>query len=365
MALDELYELVVELERRIADEGAALRQSEALTRYALVDPLLRALGWDTADAKSVIPEYRSAAGVADYALFSGSGQPPALIIEAKKLGEPLDDRVALQSLNYCNLVGTPYFALTDGKTWKIYATFEQAPLADRIIVEFAIGDMDAVEACIKALALWRRSVDTGNVKTSSPILPWQQGAVARVDPVAPATPTPTPATLAPATPPPAALVPNPVIPAPQVAPPARQSTPTTPSVDTSDWIPLSEYRPQPYEGLSEIRFPDGTNADIKYQKDIIIATTRWLISRGLLQPHNPEHCPIRNRDWYVISTSDIHPNQIDFGNPVWVDGVFIETKTGSRQTVMNARKIIATVGQDPSAFKVKSARRSRRRQGGR
>lgn len=323
MALDELYELVVELERRIADEGAALRQSEALTRYALVDPLLRALGWDTADAKSVVPEYRSAAGVADYALFSDSGQPPALIIEAKKLGEPLDDKVALQSLNYCNLVGTPYFALTDGKTWKIYATFEQAPLADRIIVEFAIGDMDAVEACIKALALWRRSVATGNVRTSAPMLPGQQGQKdGDGDPSPPLPPPPSP-------PPP---------------PPS------------SEWIPLSEYAPQSYERLSEIKFPDDTTTNIRNQKQIITEATRWLISKGLLQPNNPAHCPIRGNTRYIISTGNVHPNGDTFTNPIEVDGgVFIETKAGNMQNVRNTCRIITTVGQDPSAFKVKRA----------
>ena len=352
MALDDLYELVGELERRIAGEGGALRQSEALTRYALVDPLLRALGWDTADAKSVVPEYRSAAGVADYALFSGNGQPPAVIIEAKKLGEPLDDRVALQSLNYCNLVGTPYFALTDGKIWKIYATFEQAPLADRIIVEFAIGDMNAVEVCIKALALWRRSVDAGNVRTSSPILPLNQGGVTQVDPGVSsgiATPMPMPAASAPATPTPA-----PVIPAPQITHPARQSTPVHSSA-ASEWIPLSEYAPQAYERLSEIRFPDGGTVPVRNQKQIITEATRWLIRRGLLQPNNPAHCPIRGHTRYIISTGNVHPNGDAFTNPVEVEGVFIETKAGNMQTVRNTCKIITTVNQDPSAFMVKRA----------
>ncbi len=354
MALDDLYELIGELERRIADEGGALRQSEALTRYALVDPLLRALGWDTADAKSVVPEYRSAAGVADYALFSDSGQPPAVIIEAKKLGEPLDDRVALQSLNYCNLVGTPYFALTDGKTWKIYATFEQAPLADRIIVEFAIGDMNAVEVCIKALALWRRSVDAGSVRTITPILPWNQGGVAQVDPgVSSGIATPSPVPAAP-TPAPATPTPAPVIPAPQITPPARQSTPVHSSA-APEWIPISEYAPKSRERLSEIKFPDDTSVGIKYQKAIIIEVTRWLIRRGLLQPHNPAHCPISGNTRHIISTGNVHPNGDYFTNPVEVEGVFIETKAGNMQTVRNTCKIITTVNQDPAEFKVKRA----------
>ena len=326
MALDSLYELVVDLERRIADESVALRQSDALTRYALVDPLLRALGWDTADAKSVIPEYRSAAGGADYALFSDNNQPPAVIIEAKKLGDPLDDIVALQSL--CNVAGTPYFALTDGRVWNIYATFEQAPLADRLIVEFAIGDMDAVEVCIKALALWRRSVDTGNVRTISPILRGRQSGVVRVDPGA-ARDDDTPD-----------IDPDPN---PDISPPQ------------SEWIPISEYEPQSYERLSEIKFPDGTTKKVMYQKEIITEATRWLVSRGLLQPNNPAHCPITNNTRHLISTGDIHPNGINFESPRWVDGVFVETKAGNKQNVRYTRKIITTVGQDPSEFKVKRA----------
>ena len=47
-----------------------LRQSEALTRATLIDPLLRELGWDTEDPALVAPEYRLGRGYADYALLS-------------------------------------------------------------------------------------------------------------------------------------------------------------------------------------------------------------------------------------------------------------------------------------------------------
>ena len=49
MPLDSLRLLVELLKERIQGHGAALRGSEALTRYALIDPLLRELGWDTAN----------------------------------------------------------------------------------------------------------------------------------------------------------------------------------------------------------------------------------------------------------------------------------------------------------------------------
>ena len=49
MILESLLELVETLKARIDAHGDQLRQSEALTRYALIDPLLRELGWDTED----------------------------------------------------------------------------------------------------------------------------------------------------------------------------------------------------------------------------------------------------------------------------------------------------------------------------
>ena len=73
MVLSSLLELMAILRSRIEAHGAALRQSEALTRAVLVDPLLRELGWDTEDVALVVPEYRGGRGSADYALPRGIG----------------------------------------------------------------------------------------------------------------------------------------------------------------------------------------------------------------------------------------------------------------------------------------------------
>ena len=55
MPLESLLELVETLRERIITHRAVLSQSEALTRYALIDPLLRELGWDTEDPTMVDP----------------------------------------------------------------------------------------------------------------------------------------------------------------------------------------------------------------------------------------------------------------------------------------------------------------------
>lgn len=54
MALDELLELVDILRRRIGGNRDLLSENEIRTRYALIDPLLRALGWDVEDPGQVI-----------------------------------------------------------------------------------------------------------------------------------------------------------------------------------------------------------------------------------------------------------------------------------------------------------------------
>ena len=95
--MQELLELVERLAERIGAHRQVLAQSEAATRSALIDPLLRALGWDTEDPSVVIPEYSipSNSTRADYALFgsAATAEPrrPDVIVEAKKLGEGLGD----------------------------------------------------------------------------------------------------------------------------------------------------------------------------------------------------------------------------------------------------------------------------------
>ncbi|MEM3014721.1 MAG: hypothetical protein QXS08_01825 [Nitrososphaerota archaeon] len=48
-----------------------LAKNEVLTRYALIDPFLRLLGWDTEDPEQIRPEFSTQAGRPDYALLHG------------------------------------------------------------------------------------------------------------------------------------------------------------------------------------------------------------------------------------------------------------------------------------------------------
>ena len=62
-----------------------LVNSETRTRYALIDPILKALGWNLHDPAQVKFEFATANGRTDYAMFDGTTPfKPSMILEAKK-----------------------------------------------------------------------------------------------------------------------------------------------------------------------------------------------------------------------------------------------------------------------------------------
>ena len=159
MLLDSLVGVVETVKVRISDYGSDLRQSEALTRYALIDPLLRELGWDTADPEQVRPEHTGLAnGRADYALYGDTRKDsPVAVLEAKSLNAPLSGEVIDQALRYCNVRGVKYIILSDGDNWELYDVFpkEASTIDQRKLASFSIF-RDAPHQCaLKSLYFWK------------------------------------------------------------------------------------------------------------------------------------------------------------------------------------------------------------------
>lgn len=160
MPRESLLQLIETLRERIEAHGAVLSDGEMPTRYALVDPLLRELGWNTSDPTMVIPEYRAGAGTPDYALFADGRL--RLVVEAKKLWAPLGDPVLSQVTKYSQRSGSTYFAATNGAHWKVYRTSSRKLLAEFTIGKWQAGlwarntpPSETVEECRKAIPLWR------------------------------------------------------------------------------------------------------------------------------------------------------------------------------------------------------------------
>ncbi len=318
MPLDSLLSLVERLRERIDVHGDKLRQNEALTRYALIDPLLRELGWDTEDPALVIPEYKTDDGWPDYALLSEG--KPVMMVEAKKLGTSLQGKVISQGIGYCLEQGTPYFSVTDGRLWKIYETHRPVPIDEKRIAEFDLKNGSAAEVCLKALTLWEIRVSgrvaTGQIPVAGP-------------------------------PPNRSAQPESPIPNPQPMSPPDKPEP--------EWQPISELNPPKDSKPSEVQFPD--NKLVRFTpplwKSLLVEITRWLVDNRYLTTND---CPLgrtpRSKR-YVVSTTPRHPSGKDFENGEEVGAIHLETHGPREELVKAARFLIKHVGQDPARFKVR------------
>ena len=302
MPLESLLALVEKLRERIDDHGPALRQNEALTRYVLIDPLLRELGWDTENPALVIPEYKGVGGSADYALFNGD--KPLMIVEAKKLDTSLrNEKVLTQGLAYCQRQGTRYLSVTDGRRWEIYETHKLASIDEKRMVEFDLKNQSATDACLKALTLWELRV-SNQVATS-----------------------------------PEYRTPN---------------TQTTPGSDKQKWQSLSELNPQRgSRSPVEIQFPDNSVVSVTTWRSLLAKVATWLIDNNHL---TKSHCPIRKTTRgtrYIVHTEPFHASGRPFGASLQVESLYVHRHGGNVYSTKACRTIVKHVGQDPAQFKVR------------
>lgn len=278
--------------------------------------MLRALGWDTEDPALAMPEYRLGSGFADYALLNGG--KPAIVIEAKKLGTPLYS-AAEQSVTYCVNDGIRYFVATDGRKWDVYETHRPVPLAEKKIVSFDIMDSPA-DVCLDALVLWRRSVQSGVVrKAQTPLLEPEN----ETPPVKPE--------------------------------PLPDIDDVTPTPD-SDWQPLTQLKPvRGDKPPPQIRFPDGSTAQIQYWYSITLESVRWLCQQGKL---DETRIPVQGRSkrTYILSGKPFNPTGKEFYSAKAVGEWYIESDVlNSQIQVENAIRIIEKVGKEvaPEQFSVR------------
>ncbi len=319
MILESLFNLVNDLRRRIDEHGSQVRLHETRTRYALIDPLLRELGWDTSDPSLVTPEISASGGRADYALLK-SGRP-VVMVEVKKLGGDLKGAVS-QGIQYCLERGTQHFAVTDGQRWEVYETHRPVPIEQKKVVSFDIVQDAAGTVCLKALALWRPSVLDGSVHAGN-------------EPVAGGTeqmPVSTPSRVS------------------AVAP----SAPVGPEWKPLDVSSLTLDADGRYIQPVEVLLPDNSTRSVKYWWEVTAAVTSWLAEKGIL---TAAKCPIRlgKAKRYVISNATFHSDGKPMRSPKKVGMFYLEANRSATAHVENAKGIIEHVGQDPLGFRLRFA----------
>ena len=314
--MDDLLKLIVTLRERIDSHQVALGGNEALTRSVLIDPLLRALGWDTEDPAHVIPEYRIPSErkkPADYALFAGS-DVPVIIVEAKKLGESLSE-AARQAVQYCTVDGYKYFAVTDGCEWTLYETHRSVALNEKQIVRFDLRSDPPIEVCSRALGLWRqRFVESGS---------------ASVEPVA---------------------IPNAVAEMPGTRRAAEASVGQRDL--SSEWTPLSKLVPEGREKPQELRLPSREIQGVASWAQLVVKLTRWLIDHGHLTEAS---LPIRGGGKsYLVAMQPKHRDGRPFRQPAKAGRFFVDTSYSGPDHARNMRAIIESAGKQTDEFAVRT-----------
>ena len=166
--------------RPVAERAARYRSQklgEQNTKATLIDPVIRALGWDVEDVEEVQREYRhrSRDKPVDYALLVLGA--PSLFIEAKGLGENLSDRRwASQVVSYASVAGVAWVVLTDGDEYRIYNAHAPVDVDEKLFRTVRLSEdveraADTLELLSKGQlrghtleALWRAQAAERKVK---------------------------------------------------------------------------------------------------------------------------------------------------------------------------------------------------------
>ena len=314
MPLDDLVSVIETLKARIQTHRQVLEAYETRTRMALIDPLLQALGWDTADPALVLPEYEVSGQRErpDYALLDAAGQPVALV-EAKRLGESLASH-RMQIVNYANLSGVPYAGLTDGNHWELYKVFDPAPIEERRILNMSIAEHPAHEVALKLLLLWRPNLASGQPVIANPSIVDITAAVASGSAIWDAD--------------------------------ASDSLLTSiPPNDASiDWIPLSGIENVTGKRAPvEIRFSGGETRPLRAWWQVLVESAEFLVRRGTL---TTDHLPNDNaRGLRFINSAQQSPNGRNYITPKTIsNGITLETHLSSKAIISYSKRLLTHFG---------------------
>ncbi|MFN5349633.1 MAG: hypothetical protein ACK5A0_08875 [Polaromonas sp.] len=119
--------------------------NEAQVSQGPVRSILQALGWDTFDVDSVVPEYSVGNRRVDYAL-KATASTTDVFLEIKAPGKA-DDLADQQLFEYAFHVGVPFAVLTDGRIWNFYLPSGQGNYQDRRLFKLDIVERELSDAC--------------------------------------------------------------------------------------------------------------------------------------------------------------------------------------------------------------------------
>ncbi|WP_426058813.1 hypothetical protein [Hymenobacter sp. B1770] len=236
-----IYQVLQQVQAKAEANAGIFQKNEAATRAALIDPVLRALGWDTSNVRMVEPEKTVSNELRiDYLLNDPTGKP-WVVIEAKCLGSSLDKYGYVgKILGYAISLNVHTVCITDGLAWHLH-THLQNGKPEPIV--FTLAKNDFLSAANELLR-WLDAAQCGHG-----ILPVAEEAIA-----APATQT---------------LLTKPV--SKQLSKPKQQANQQMQSETAfTNAAQIHQLNLSPGQKPKQLRLPNGTIKPISTWKDILL-----------------------------------------------------------------------------------------------
>ncbi len=298
MAVDkqQLTETVELVRGRIRTHRDRLKDDEMVTRVALVDPILRVLGWDVADLTHVEVEHNYSGGKSnvDYALWAQplsikqSQVKPIGFVEAKNLSDSLAYEAHKDQIGKYRYY-TSTVVLTNGDLWKIYKTgpvnFAEGPFSEFRITE---GDGNAVQKLTELQAL--------------------------------------------------------------LLEPDQNAAP-----EGYGWVPMASFKPPPksrakwWQSATDaqpgaIKFPDGAKQDVEHWYQLLEFTANWLHSAGLPVVEREISRPGR-RATAALVTDKVPRQGRHLWKPIGDSGFYVYAAGGKENAIKHAKVLLDACGQ--------------------
>jgi len=267
-----------------------LQGSEALTRYVLIDPILRALGWDTTDPSQVFPEFPAeSGGRPDYALLVEG--KPHIMVEAKPLNTNLE-KARDKGFHYCWRNQVPFYVITNGNEWVVY---DVRQMGGKLIAQTSLEGHSIGEVARALLCLWRPAMPSLEV-------------------------------------PPPSLI--------EQEPEPKGRPNSTPKQNTSSLVDMKGDASQDLRPI-RIRFPDGVVRNLTSWREVLLCTVDWLKSD--IKKKVPIPCGPRTDAPLVATTGE------GMRSPKMVGSLFVETHFSAKGIVRSTIWLLEQLEHNPDS----------------
>ena len=271
--LSNLREVLSQVNESATAYQALLTSSEAATRAALVDPVLRALGWDVANPNMVEVEKTVNSKRADYALRNSSSVIVA-VVEAKKLNEDLNQPNYVQKLlAYAQTFGVSSVFTTNGTIWQHCTSSGSTHFKALATLDLKDGDISSIAAYLvqelDAAKFWQEQPDVDVLAQEVDQLRSDFSTLQK-----------------------------------QVADLTKGKAPLPPPSPLLDdeWVALTDINNATRTRPSALRLPDESQPKVKYWKDVLVETCKFVLAHEKNIP-----VPLVDRSGLTVNLIDTDP----------------------------------------------------------